>query len=58
MTRCYSWADMAERYGETEAEHRCDLCGGWLATCGCPPSGGEDRATFGDPRPDMVAEDR
>ncbi len=42
MTRCYSWAEFEERYGETEAEHRCDECGGWVATCGCPPEEDEE----------------
>lgn len=31
-----TWEAYEERYGETEAEHRCPDCGGWWwATCGC-----------------------
>lgn len=48
MARCYSWAEYTERYGETEAEHRCDLCGGWVATCGCPPEADDDEADSED----------
>ena len=37
-----TWREFEERYGETEAEHRCHVCGGWDHDCPDPGEDNED----------------